>query len=319
MLKCFKFDDACYVRCEKGDAKFFDLQRPDHAEVLSLATELGIPPHFLSDPLDPKERPRIEQEADSILIIIRVPVFGEGSLGPIRDEARPRIHGHGSTAPLGIVISRDMIVTVSSHAGMVQALLGRLTRKPAPKTNVSTAFKLFIESTGDYISQLERLEEMTDRAEANLSRAQQNEEIMTLLSIDKILIHYTVAVKSNHNIMEKLMEQHSLKLAADEIEMLERALTENQQAIYMADIFSQVLGSMSDAFGTIISNNLNKVVKFLTGITIILMLPTFIVGAYGMNVDLPFERHPFAFWLIVALCLLSCGALLLFFSRKKWV
>ncbi|MDR1312466.1 MAG: magnesium transporter CorA family protein [Deltaproteobacteria bacterium] len=318
MLKCYKFNSPCFVPAEEGEAQFFDLQRPDAAEIRALSDSLGVPLHFLSDPMDPKERPRIEQEGLFTLVILRVPVSGETGIEKWPAAVKGRKHS-SSTAPLGIILSKESLITVSPRKGLVQELLGRLTRKPRPVDPVTAAFKLFIESASDFINQLERLEELTDRAELTLSRAQQNEEIMALLAVDKILIHYSVALKSNRNIMEKLMDPHILQLAPEEADLLERALTENQQAIYMAEIFGQVLGSISDAFGTIISNNLNKVMKFLTGITIILMLPTFIVGSYGMNVSLPFERHPAAFWIIFALCLLSCGALWVFFSRKKWV
>jgi magnesium transporter len=318
MLKLYKFSDARLAPADGPDARLYDLQSPGEAELTELASALGVPQHFLTDPLDPKERPRIELEGPYVLVIIRVPLLrweegGEGASGP------PASGRDASTSPLGIVLSRERLITVSAHEGLVQGLLDRPARKPALRDPVSAAFKLFIESANDFIGQLGRLEELTDRAEANLSRAQQNEEIMTLLAVDKILIHYTVALKSNRNIMEKLMDPHALVLTPEERDVLERALTENQQAIYMIDIFSQVLGSMSDAFGTIISNNLNKVVKFLTGITIILMLPACIVGAYGMNVSLPMERHPLAFWLVIAVCLASCGILWLFFRRKKWV
>ncbi|MDR1035233.1 MAG: magnesium transporter CorA family protein [Deltaproteobacteria bacterium] len=318
MLKCYKFIESSFVPSDEDEATFFDLQKPDADEIRSLSEKLAVPLHFLSDPMDPKERPRIEQEGIYTLVILRVPLFGQTGLDRGTAEARARKHVH-STAPLGIVFSKDTLITVSWRNDMVQELLGRLTRKPYPRCPKSAAFKIFIETASDFIGQLERLEEITDRAEATLSRAQQNEEIMALLSVDKILIHYTVALKSNKNIMERIMEQHVVKLDPDETDMLERALTENQQAIFMADIFGQVLGSMSDAFGTIISNNLNKVVKFMTGMTIILMVPTFIVGAYGMNVALPMERHPAAFWILFSLCLLSCGGLWIFFSRKKWV
>ncbi|MDR1082008.1 MAG: magnesium transporter CorA family protein [Deltaproteobacteria bacterium] len=319
MLKCYKFVQSSFVPAEENEAVFFDLQKPDADEIRALADRLDVPLHFLSDPMDPKERPRIEQEGIYTLVILRVALFGETPLDRGQQSSlKVRKHVH-STVPLGIIFSKDTLITVSWRKGMVQELLGRLTRRPYPKCPKSAAFKIFIETASDFINQLERLEEITDRAEATLSRAQQNEEIMALLSVDKILIHYTVALKSNRNIMERLMDPHVVKLDPDETDVLERALTENQQAIYMADIFGQVLGSMSDAFGTIISNNLNKVVKFLTGITIVLMLPTFIVGAYGMNVVLPLEKHPAAFWIILGLCLLSCGALLKFFTSKKWV
>jgi magnesium transporter len=211
------------------------------------------------------------------------------------------------------------VVTVCLEKGVVHNLLDRLARKPRPSDRFSLLFKIFIECSADFIHHLESMEELTEEAEKNLALAQQNEEIMTLLAIDKVLINYTVALKSNRGIMEKLMEGSILKLKAEDADLLERALTENQQAIYMADIFGQVLGSMSDAFGTIISNNLNKVMKFLAGVTIILMLPTFIVGAYGMNVALPLASRPLAFFIVCGLCLLSAGCAWIVFRRKGWI
>ncbi|MDR3154238.1 MAG: magnesium transporter CorA family protein [Deltaproteobacteria bacterium] len=318
MLKTYKFTENGYTPAPPEEAEFFALTKPDRHEIAALAASMEIPPHFLSDPLDSKERPRVEQEGPYTLVIIRVPVLRETGLERAPAKVRARRQSQ-STASLGIILARDKVITVSYREAMVHCLLNRPARKPLPKDPVSLAFKLFIESSVDFISQLERLESLTDRAELNLSRAQQNEEIMTLLAIDKLLIHYSVALKSNRNIMEKLLDPQVIQLGPGEAAHLERALTENQQAIYMADIFGQVLGSMSDAFGTIISNNLNKVVKFLTGVTIILMLPTFIVGVYGMNTRLPLAGHAHAFWLVILFCLVSCAALWLVFRLKKWL
>ncbi|MDR2611928.1 MAG: magnesium transporter CorA family protein [Deltaproteobacteria bacterium] len=319
MLDCYKFAETGYAPCSEGEAEFFDLQAPDAAECEALAASLGVPPHFLSDPVDPKERPRIEQEAECTLIIIRVPLFAEAALDPAALAAPPPLRPSRATVPLGIVITRGRLVTVSLKPRLVQEYLGRHSRRPAPRDAASATFKLFIESAADFIGQLDQLEALTEHAEATLSRAQHNEELMTLLAVDKILIHYSVALRSNRNIMERIMDHRLFSMSPEETDMLERALTENQQAIYMAEIFGQVLGSMSDTFGTVISNNLNKVMKFLTGVTIVLMIPTFIVGAYGMNVRLPLETRPWAFWLISLVCLLSCGLIWAFFSRRKWL
>jgi magnesium transporter len=303
----------------EDDADFLDLEDPEPQEISEIAEKLNIPHLFLSDPLDPRERPRVDQEEDTTLIIVRVP----STICPPNTREAVSLDDYKTkpldTIPMGIILSGSKLILVTSKSGIAQQFFGRVNRKPRPHSTLSVVFKIFIESSADFIHYLELMEELTDQAELTLSMAQQNEEIMTLLTIDKTLINFTVALKSNRAIMEKLMDYPFLKLTPLEIDLLEHALTENQQAIFMADIFGQVLGSMSDAFGTIISNNLNKVVKFLTGITIVLMIPTFIVGAYGMNVILPFERHPKAFWIIVLICLISCASLWLFFNRKKWV
>ncbi|MDR2350717.1 MAG: magnesium transporter CorA family protein [Deltaproteobacteria bacterium] len=322
MIDSYKFTEDGFLPCGEDEADFFDAVRPDPPEMTRLAAKFGIPPLFLSDPLDPKERPRMDQEEATTLLIIRVPVRLNGDLpgtGTGSGEATRLDHKTIGTAPLGIIIQGSKLILVAADQVLARELYGRLNRKPRPKSMLSVVFKIFIECSADFIKYLELMEELTDEAELTLSKAQQNEEIMTLLAIDKTLIHFSVALKSNRTIMEKLMDYPFLRLDTAETDLLEHALTENQQAIFMADIFGQVLGSMSDAFGTVISNNLNKVVKFLTGITIILMLPTFIVGAYGMNVVLPLEKHPLAFWVIVCLCLMSCALLWLFFRNRKWV
>jgi magnesium transporter len=318
MLTCYKFTEEGFTESTEDEADFLDLENPEPQEIARISEKLGIPSLFLTDPLDPRERPRMDQEDTDTLIIVRVPENScpQGTAPPLDDYKKRALN----TIPLGIILSRQKLVLVSGEIGIAKELFRRVNRKPRPKSMLSVVFKIFIESSSDFIRYLDSMEELTDQAELTLGRAYgQSEEIMTLLTIDKTLINFTVALKSNRAIMEKLMDYPFLRLSPMEMDLLEHALTENQQAIFMADIFGQVLGSMSDAFGTIISNNLNKVVKFLTGITIILMLPTFIVGAYGMNVALPFEKHPYAFWAIVLLCLISCAFLWFFFTRKKWV
>jgi magnesium transporter len=318
MLTCYKFTEDGFAEASEEEAEFLDLENPEPGEIQAIAEKLNIPTLFLTDPLDPRERPRMDQEDASVLIIVRVPenICPQGSEPPLEEYKRRALN----TIPIGIILSKQKLVLVSGQSGVAKELFRRVNRKPRPRSMLSVVFKIFIESSSDFIRYLDSMEELIDQAEMTLGKVQgQSEEIMMLLTIDKTLINFTVALKSNRAIMEKLMSYPFLRLTPTETDLLEHALTENQQAIFMADIFGQVLGSVSDAFGTIMSNNLNKVVKFLTGITIILMLPTFIVGAYGMNVDLPLEKHPMAFWIIVLLCFASCALLWFFFTRKKWV
>jgi magnesium transporter len=300
-------DGFCTVPAETR-ASWLNLENPDLDEVKSLASKLNLPLVFLADPLDPKERPRLDQEGHAIMIITRIPHLEKKDEQPVF-----------KTVPLGLILTPNLVVTVCRKPGIVLEFLGRTARRPFPKDRISLTFKILIECSSDFIHHLERLEEITDEAELTLNRAQQNEQIMTLLTIDKALINYTVALKSNRAIMQRLMDGCLLSLSPEENDLLERALTENQQAIFMADIFGQVLGSMGDAFGTIISNNLNKVMKLLTGVTIILMLPTLIVGAYGMNVLLPLANNPKAFWILCFICLAASVAILVLFWRKKWI
>jgi magnesium transporter len=296
--------------CSKEEGpEWIDLEAPSPDELSEVSTELNLPPLFLADPLDPRERPRLDQEGQAVLMIIRTPFSAI-------DESGKKIF---TTVPLGIIVKGVTSVTICPEPGLAKRLLSRWSRKPKPLTFLRLVMKLFIETSADFIAHLELMEDITDEAESSLSISQQNEQIWTLLTIDKALINYTVALKSNRAIISKLLDDNVIPMTAEEDDLLDHALIENQQAIYMADIFGQILGSVGDAFGNIINNNLNKVMKFLAGITIILMIPTFFVGAYGMNVELPMAHHKLAFLFLMLLCLVFSGFLWFLFNRKKWI
>ncbi|MDR2444132.1 MAG: magnesium transporter CorA family protein [Deltaproteobacteria bacterium] len=312
MLTRYSFtgQDPGFTVCQtNADTQWIDLQAPNIEELSEISLEYGLPAQFLSDPLDLRERPRLEQEDQVVLMIIRAPHC------QINDSGQRTF----STVPLGVLVKGSLLVTVCSEPGLTHRIVSRWSRKPKPISILKMVMKLFIESSADFIGHLELMEDITDEAESSLSKSQQSEQIMTLLTIDKALINYTVALKSNRAIISKLLDDKVFPLTAEEDDLLDHALIENQQAIYMADIFGQILGSLGDAFGNIINNNLNKVMKFLAGVTIILMVPTFIVGAYGMNLELPLASRPKAFWLMMVMCLILSGTLWLFFRRKRWI
>ena len=171
-----------------------------------------------------------------------------------------------------------------------------------------------------FIKRLEDMEALVEASEARLRRSPENTELMALMNIERSLIDLNVALKSNQDILRKFQQPRpfGLDLTREELDLLDDAVTENQQAVFMAEIFGRVLGTMSEAFGNVISNNLNKVMKFLTGMTIVLMLPNLISGLYGMNVALPLAENPHAFAIIITLSLTLVLAVCLLFARKKW-
>ncbi|MDR0620943.1 MAG: magnesium transporter CorA family protein [Deltaproteobacteria bacterium] len=311
MLTRYKFSDRDpgFSVCQDDEkADWINLEDPCREELEEIRDELGIPPLFLTDPLDPKERPRLDQEDDCDLMIISIPYLNDKENDIEFD-----------VTPLGFILRGDILITVCAEVGIIGDLLSRGHKKPKPINSRKTIIKILIESSVDYINHLELMERLTDSLELSLSKSQQNKEIMTLLTIEKALVFYTVALKSNRAIISKVMDARILFPTPDDLDLLDHALIENQQAIYMADIFGQIIGSVGDAFGNIISNNLNKVMKFLTGVTIILMLPTLVVGAYGMNVGLPLAYHSKAFWIITLLCAVLSGVVWLYFLRKRWI
>jgi magnesium transporter len=308
MIANYRLDGNLWEMAEPGtEPDWIDLETPDPEELAAVAERYNLPSLFLTDPLDPRERPRLDDEEGAVLVIVRAPIIPA------------ELNGVFTTMPLGIILTANKVITVCQVPGLIRQLLGRQTRKPRQITRFSLLFKILIEISTDFIHQLEVLEDLAEEAEKHLSKSQQNEQIMTLLVIEKALINFSVALHSNRGILERLMSGALLTLSKEQIDWLEHALTENQQAVFTVEIFGQIVGSMGDAFGVIISNNLNKVMKFLTGVTIILMVPTLIVGAYGMNVRLPLGEVSFAFYVLAVFCLVSSLGIWLYFNRKRWI
>ena len=309
MIGRFKFSE--YINpCPPGEKPdWIDASHPGEEELAEISQTYNLPRWFLDDPLDPKERPRVDQDEAGLLVVVRLSV---------RDEKADGLRFH--TVPVGIAILPGLIITVCRRPGLVQEHLDRLFKRKRGWSCIRLAFALFHAAGTGFIENLEKMEEQAGEAEARLRRSPENAELLSILNIEKALIDITIALKSNHELMGKFRrdDPFGLVLTRDESDLLDDAVTENQQAIFMAEIFGEILASMSDAFGSIISNNLNKIMKFLAGVTIVLMLPTIIAGIYGMNVALPLAEARGAF---IGLCVLCLGLMLgvsVLFAKKKW-
>ena len=167
-----------------------------------------------------------------------------------------------------------------------------------------------------YLNYLKQINKETEIAEYILKNSMQNKELLKLLSLEKSLVYFTTSLKSNEIVMEKTLRGKIVKLYEEDEEILEDAITENRQAIEMAQIYSNILNGTMDAYASIISNNLNGVMKFLTSITIILAVPTMISSFWGMNVKLPFENSPMGFLIMVLIAVIMTIAVTLWLNKK---
>lgn len=308
MIGYYKFSDTVQPLDTAEGANWIDLADPSEEELAGVAEGYALSASWLAEPLDPKEHPRVERNEAVLLIVIRLTAdwFGAGE-------------AFAGTVPVGIFIESGRLVTVCRQRGLAEKLsplFGR-NRRWSPLLLTGCIFRICGSS---YIKTLEKLEDLATQAESRLRRRPDNDSLLELLNIQKSLIDLTVALKSDHGLLEKFHQAgpFGLNLSRAEKSVFEEALIETQQAVFTADIFNQVLASMSDAFGSVISNNLNAIMKFLAGVTIVLMLPTIIAGIYGMNVELPGQGGRGAFWLLLGLCLALMLIVSLFFSRKKW-
>jgi magnesium transporter len=269
---------------------------------------LGIPADYLSYPLDPDELARSEREDGDLLIILRVPHYqGEGADVPY------------TTIPLGIILTADYLVTlVRVDNELVEELASGRVRGLEPAKRVRFVLRVLLHTSSRYLSQLRQMTRVIDRLEDQLQESTRNRELLELLKYQKSLTYFTTALRSNELMMERLQRSQWFATYPDDEDLLEDVITENRQAIEMTNVTNNILSSMMDAFASIISNNLNSVMKVLASITIVLSLPIMVASFYGMNVALPFAGHAWAFLAILGISLVisSIGAFI--FWKRDW-
>ena len=271
--------------------EWINLENPSPEECASVSKEYGIPLGHIQAALDFNERPRVEH-GDKILLIV--------ARAPLKNDHSRRVPF--STCPIALILTPSLVLTVCLKEGIVADLLCRKIRGTGERLGVRLALTLLLRVSTTFIEHLRLMDERVEGIEQALQQSMQNQELIKMLHIEKSLIYFLTALKGNHSVMEKIASSPNLAVSAGERELLDDVLIENKQATDMAEIFTQIMGSLSDAFGAIVSNNLNKVMKVLTGLTIIFMIPSIVGALYGMNVPLPWQDHPHAF---VSLCILS--------------
>jgi len=266
---------------------WIDVKDAPRAELDALADQYGINPEHIADILDIDELARIEKEDEYTLLIVRLPVY----------DARFEVAYY--TAPLGILLFPDRIITIChSDNEVMEDLRGGRVKGLDLRNKSAFVLHLLGRAAVVYLRHLKDINRQTAAIEHDLQRSVKNNELTQLLSLEKSLVFFTTSLKSNEILLEKLQASRTMRFKEDETELLEDVLTDNKQAIEMANIYSDILAGMMDAFASVISNNLNIVMKRLTSISVILMLSNLIVSTFSMNVETPFTGVQHAFWVI---------------------
>ncbi|MEW6651744.1 MAG: magnesium transporter CorA family protein, partial [Chloroflexota bacterium] len=178
--------------------------------------------------------------------------------------------------------------------------------------------KILLSNASKFLLFLREINRKTEQTEDRLQQSQKNQEVMELLQYQKSLVYFTTALKANELLLERLQRTQLFRMYPDDEDLLEDVITENQQAIEMVNISSNILSSMMDAFASIISNNLNVVMKLLASVTILVSITTMVTSFYGMNVALPMQEDPMAWKIILLMCVLLIGISVAIFIRRKW-
>lgn len=288
---------------------WINLVNPSENEIKKVCENINIQEDFIRDALDYEEKARIDKEDDdnTILFIVDVPISEKGEENEIY-----------TTMPLGMIVVRDeFFLTVSLRKNkIIESFEKRKIKNFQTYKKTRFIFQILYLNSSYYLNYLKQINKETEIAEYILKNSMQNKELLKLLSLEKSLVYFTTSLKSNEIVMEKTLRGKIVKLYEEDEEILEDAITENRQAIEMAQIYSNILNGTMEAYASIISNNLNGVMKFLTSITIILAVPTMISSFWGMNVKLPFENSPMGFLIMVLIAIIMTIAVTLWLNKK---
>ena len=296
-----EFSPSCWI----------NLVEPSTTELESVISHSGkIPRDFLTDPLDAGERPRFDYEDEASLIIVHVPM-------PVDDdEVTPY-----RTVPLGIIFFERSVITVcSARTPVTSAFLDQIRRVCPPSDQYRFAFRLLWHAGVLFLRYINDIHQRTIDLEGELHKSISNELLLKLLQIEKTFVYFTTSLKADTIALARANTARQLSLSEDDRDSLEDAMVEYQQALETATVHANILNGTLDTFASLINNNLNNVMKYLTAATIMLAAPTLIASLYGMNIQLPLQNHHAAFLLVVgASVLLSIviGAVFFVLSRKR--
>ena len=304
------FEKGCWI----------NLVNPSEDEILDICKRTGILPSFIQSALDEEERSHIETEDGQVLLLVNIPFVQEENNSIFFD-----------TIPLGIIITSDAIVTVCLQDNPIVSGFAKGMDKSFYTFKKSRfILQMLYRTSTTYLRFLKQIYRKINLIEGQLRESTRNEAIFRLLELEKSLVYFTTSLRSNEVVMEKLMRprlrgldpdaeaaSRVLRFYPEDEELLEDVITENKQAIEMAGIYSNLLSGLMDAFTSIISNNLNIVMRFLTSVTIIVALPTMVYSFFGMNVGLPIQHNPYAaLWIVGISVLVSMAATMVLWRRR---
>jgi magnesium transporter len=295
MITIWKQENRKMVQGERTDETIWvDARNVTREDIRVLESEYGIDTETILDILDPDELSRVEREDEYTLMIVRLPIFIASN------------EVSYFTIPLGIILFPNMILTICwADCEVLADLTNNKVRGISLGDLPSFVVRVLARADLIFLRYLKEINRRSNSIETELQRSIQNNELIQLLNLQKSLTYFTTSLKSNQLLFEKLMKTRLIKLDEEDRDWLEDVAIDNRQAIEMADIYNDILSGMMDAFASVISNNLSIVMKRLTVINLVLMIPTMITSFFGMNVNVPmggWEGH-WAVFVILGICL----------------
>jgi magnesium transporter len=306
MMKRFNYAEKKLVVCDNEKSSFIAFVNPDEAERKYLVETLKLDEHTLNSALDPDELSRLEFEPEHIAIIFKRPRNYSA-----RDQFLFKV------SSIGAFLFRDkLIIVLADDIPIFENMT--FNRPPTP---AFVMLRMIYRSIFHFLEHLRIISQISDELQNKINTAMENRHLINLFTLEKSLEYYLNSINSNGALIEKL-RANSAKIGFDneEIELLDDTHIENNQCFKQAEIYSNILASLMDARASIVSNNLNVLLKTLNIITICIMVPTLVVSIFSMNVSLPViqEGTTSSFWQIMVLALLSVMLVIFVWRFRRW-
>ncbi len=295
-----------WAREKTPSGAWVHLENPDLGELSLVSEKLNIEMDLLKAALDEEESARFDREDDVTFIIVDIPV--------VQPEGISFLY---NTIPLGILLAGDAIVTVClEDTTIIEDFYQGRVRGFDTAKKTRFIFQLMYRSSAKYLQYLRQIDKATTQVENALHKSMKNRELVQMLKLEKSLVFFSTSLKSNEIILEKMLNSRILTKYPEDTDLLEDVIIENKQAIEMSNIYRNIISGTMTTFASIISNNLNMVMKLLASITIIIAVPTLFASFWGMNVPVPLQGNPLGFWLILGGTLVITGFVTYILGKK---
>ncbi|AYD39100.1 magnesium transporter CorA family protein [Clostridium fermenticellae] len=287
---------------------WINLVAPSREELILVSKKTNVPLDFLKAALDEEETSRIDLEEHNLLVIVDIP-FTEMEDNSLTYDSYP----------LAIIHTDSLIITVClKNSKILTDFIDKKIKSFFTFKRSRFILQILYRIASYYLLYLRQIDKKSLMIEQKLHRSMKNKELIQLLSLEKSLVYFSTSLKSNEITLEKMLKLELLKKYPEDQDILEDVIIENKQAIEMANIYSNILSGTMDAFASVISNNLNMVMKLLASITIVMSIPNIIFGSFGMNIPgIPFIHNPNAFWIVYAIAVLICFITILILRKKQ--
>lgn len=286
---------------------WINLENPSDKEIEEVSLKTGIPTDMLKAALDEEERARIETEDGNTLIIVDSPT--------LYDDEKWITY---STIPMGIVYNDNYFVTVCLKDTVIinEFVRGRVRNFDVNK-KTRFIYQILYLNAIKFLHYLKQIDKTSSRVQQSIHRSMKNKELIQLLDLEKSLVYFSTGLNANQIVIDRVKLASSIRHYEEDNDILEDVIIENKQAIEMATVYRDILSGTMDAFASVISNNQNIVMKFLTAVTILLTIPTLISGLWGMNVNVPLSDSPWGFLVIVGVIVAVLVPVLIIMIKKK--